>query len=174
MNKKGIVHRDIKSENILLKTDKINEQNVAITKLSDLGLDRQIKAVSGAYTTCGTVYYVCPEIAAGEKNDDFWSLGIVQYELIVKNKPWFDPKMSTAEFFQFVVNTKYPPLPENTDERLKYLVKIMLKKDPDRRPACEDFLAFDFFLYEKTVKLIEKCNWTNNETFPKYFGRFKK
>ena len=173
MNKKGIVHRDIKSENILLKTDKINEQNVAITKLSDLGLDRQIKAVSGAYTTCGTVYYVCPEIAAGEKNDDFWSLGIVQYELIVKNKPWFDPKMSTAEFFQFVVNTKYPPLPENTDERLKYLVKIMLKKDPDRRPACEDILTLDF-MYEKTVKLIEKCNWTNNETFPKYFGRFKK
>ena len=50
----------------------------------------------------------------------------------------------------------------------------MLKKDPDRRPAYEDFLAFDFFLYEKTVKLIEKCNWTNNETFRKYFGRFKK
>ena len=168
LNKKGIVHRDIKSENILLKTDKINDQNVTIAKLSDLGLGRQIEGVSGAYTTCGTAYYVCPEIAAGEKkysyNADIWSLGIVLYELIVKNKPWFDPKMSTAEFFQFVVNTKYPPLPENTDERLKYLVKIMLKKDPDRRPACEDILTLDF-MYEKTVKLIEKCNWTNNETF---------
>ena len=168
LNTKGIVHRDIKSENILLKTDKINDQNVTIAKLSDLGLGRQIEGVSGAYTTCGTAYYVCPEIAAGEKkysyNADIWSLGIVLYELIVKNKPWFDPKMSTAEFFQFVVNTKYPPLPENTDERLKYLVKIMLKKDPDRRPACEDILTLDF-MYEKTVKLIEKCNWTNNETF---------
>ena len=168
LNKKGIVHRDIKSENILLKTDKINDQNVTIAKLSDLGLGRQIEGVSGAYTTCGTAYYVCPEIAAGEKkysyNADIWSLGIVLYELIVKNKPWFDPKMSTAEFFQFVVNTKYPPLPENTDESLKYLVKIMLKKDPDRRPACEDILTLDF-MYEKTVKLIEKCNWTNNETF---------
>ena len=168
LNKKGIVHRDIKSENILLKTDKINDQINTIAKLSDLGLGRQIEGVSGAYTTCGTAYYVCPEIAAGEKkysyNADIWSLGIVLYELIVKNKPWFDPKMSTAEFFQFVVNTKYPPLPENTDERLKYLVKIMLKKDPDRRPACEDILTLDF-MYEKTVKLIEKCNWTNNETF---------
>ena len=168
LNTKGIVHRDIKSENILLKTDKINDQNVTIAKLSDLGLGRQIEGVSGAYTTCGTAYYVCPEIAAGEKkysyNADIWSLGIVLYELIVKNKPWFDPKMSTAEFFQFVVNTKYPPLPEGTDERLKYLVKIMLKKDPDRRPACEDILTLDF-MYEKTVKLIEKCNWTNNEAF---------
>ena len=168
LNKKGIVHRDIKSENILLKTDQINDKNVTIAKLSDLGLGRQIEGVSGAYTTCGTAYYVCPEIAAGEKkysyNADIWSLGIVLYELIVKNKPWFDPKMSTTEFFEFVVSTKYPPLPENTDERLKYLVKIMLKKDPDRRPACEDILTLDF-MYEKTVELIKKCNWTENETF---------
>ena len=168
LNKKGIVHRDIKSENILLKSETINDKNVTIAKLSDLGLGRQIEGVSGAYTTCGTAYYVCPEIAAGEKkysyNADIWSLGIVLYELITKNKPWFDPKMSTSEFFQFVVNTKYPPLPENIDERLKYLVKIMLKKDPDRRPACEDILTLDF-MYAKTKELIEKCNWQNNETF---------
>jgi serine/threonine protein kinase len=176
LNKKGIVHRDIKSENILLKTDQINDKNVTIAKLSDLGLGRQIEGVSGAYTTCGTAYYVCPEIAAGEKkysyNADIWSLGIVLYELIVKNKPWFDPKMSTTEFFEFVVSTKYPPLPENTDERLKYLVKIMLKKDPDRRPACEDILTLDF-MYEKTVELIKKCNWTENETFKNILADLK-
>ena len=176
LNKKGIVHRDIKSENILLKTDQINDKNVTIAKLSDLGLGRQIEGVSGAYTTCGTAYYVCPEIAAGEKkysyNADIWSLGIVLYELIVKNKPWFDPKMSTTEFFEFVVSTKYPPLPENTDEQLKYLVKIMLKKDPDRRPACEDILTLDF-MYEKTVELIKKCNWTENETFKNILADLK-
>ena len=177
LNRKGIVHRDIKSENILLKTDTINDKNVTIAKLSDLGLGRQIEGVSGAYTTCGTAYYVSPEIAAGEKkysyNADIWSLGIVLYELIAKNKPWFDPKMSTAEFFQFIVNTKYPPLPENVDPHLKYLVKIMLKKDPDRRPNCEDILTIDF-MYEKTVKLIEKCNWQNNETFKNILEELKK
>ena len=168
LNKNGLIHRDIKSENILLKTEKINEKNVTIAKLSDLGLGRQIEGVSGAYTTCGTAYYVCPEIAAGEKkysyNADIWSLGIVLYELITKNKPWFDPKMSTSEFFQFVVDNKYPPLPENTDPRLKYLVKIMLKKDPERRPYCEDILSLDF-MYQKTIELIEKCNWKENKSF---------
>ena len=168
LNRKGIVHRDIKSENILLKTEKINDKDVTIAKLSDLGLGRQIEGATGAYTTCGTAYYVSPEIAAGEKkysyNADIWSLGIVLYELITKNKPWFDPEMSTAEFFQFVVEHKYPPLPENTNKYLKYLVKIMLKKDPERRVNCEDILTLDF-MYEKTVKLIEKCNWKDNETF---------
>ena len=177
LNKKGIVHRDIKSENILLKTENIKDKNVTIAKLSDLGLGRQIEGVSGAYTTCGTAYYVCPEIAAGEKkysyNADIWSLGIVLYELITKNKPWFDPKMSTAEFFQFVVDNKYPPLPENTDNHLKYLVKIMLKKDPERRPNCEDILSLDF-MYEKTLQLIDKCNWKENEAFKKLLDDLKK
>ena len=153
-----------------------SDKNVTIAKLSDLGLGRQIEGVSGAYTTCGTAYYVCPEIAAGEKkysyNADIWSLGIVLYELITKNKPWFDPKMSTSEFFQFVVDNKYPPLPEGTDGHLKYLVKIMLKKDPERRPNCEDILSLDF-MYEKTIQLIEKCNWKENETFKKLLDDLK-
>jgi len=176
LNKKGIVHRDIKSENILLKTEKINDKNVTVAKLSDLGLGRQIEGVNGAYTTCGTAYYVSPEIAAGEKkysyNADIWSLGIVLYELITKNKPWFDPKMSTAEFFAFVVDTKYPALPENTNEKLKYLVKIMLKKDPDRRVTAEEILSIDF-MYEKTVNLLERCNWKDNETFKKILEDLK-
>ena len=176
LNKKGIVHRDIKSENILLKTEKINDKNVTVAKLSDLGLGRQIEGVSGAYTTCGTAYYVSPEIAAGEKkysyNADIWSLGIVLYELITKNKPWFDPKMSTAEFFAFVVDTKYPALPENTNEKLKYLVKIMLKKDPDRRVTAEVILSIDF-MYENTVSLLDRCNWKDNETFKKILEDLK-
>ena len=176
LNKKGIIHRDIKSENILLKTEKIDNKEITVAKLSDLGLGRQIEGVTGAYTTCGTAYYVCPEIAAGEKkytyNADIWSLGIVLYELITKNKPWFEPKMSTSEFFQFIVNTKYPPLPEKTDERLKYLVKIMLKKDPERRANIDDILTLDF-MYEKTKNLVDKCHWENNETIKKIFNELK-
>ena len=176
LNKKGIVHRDIKSENILLKSEKNDGKNLTIAKLSDLGLGRQIEGVSGNYTTCGTAYYVSPEIAAGEKkysyNADIWSLGIVLYELITKNKPWYDPKMSTAEFFQFIVNTKYPPLPKDTDPKLKFLVKIMLKKDPERRPNAEDILCYDF-MYEKVLNVIAECNWKDNESFQKVLEDLK-
>ena len=176
LNKIGIMHRDIKSENILLKTEKIDNKELTIAKLSDLGLGRQIEGVTGNFTTCGTAYYVCPEIAAGEKkysyNVDIWSLGIVLYELITKNKPWFEPKMSTSEFFQFIVNTKYPALPQETDEHLKYLVKIMLKKDPDRRANIEDILTLDF-MYEKTKNLIDKFKWDKNDTIKKILEELK-
>ena len=176
LNKMGIMHRDIKSENILLKTEKIDNKELTVAKLSDLGLGRQIEGVTGNFTTCGTAYYVCPEIAAGEKkysyNVDIWSLGIVLYELITKNKPWFEPKMSTSEFFQFIINTKYPPLPEKKDEHLKYLVKIMLKKDPDCRANIEDILTLDF-MYEKTKNLIDKFKWDKNETIKKILEELK-
>ena len=176
LNKMGIMHRDIKSENILLKTEKIDNKELTVAKLSDLGLGRQIEGVTGNFTTCGTAYYVCPEIAAGEKkysyNVDIWSLGIVLYELITKNKPWFEPKMSTSEFFQFIVNTKYPALPQETDEHLKYLVKIMLKKDPDRRANIEDILTLDF-IYEKTKNLIDTFKWDKNDTIKKLLEELK-
>ena len=56
-----------------------------------------------------------------------------------------DEVMRLVQAFQFI-DEHGDVCPSNCiDERLKYLVKNMLKKDPDRRPACEDFLAFDFF-----------------------------
>ena len=79
-------------------------------------------------------------------NADIWSLGIVLYELIAKNKPWFDPKMSTSEFFQYVVEHKYPPLPENTDPKLKYLVKIKNKTINNEKLTTKEIID----LYTKT------------------------
>lgn len=168
LNKKGMMHRDIKSENILLKEEKFSDGKHVIAKLSDLGISRQIDGVVGSLTLCGTPYYVSPEIAAGEKrydyNADIWSLGVVLYELISLNKPWYDPKMSTKELFSLVFTTKYPGLPANTDEKLKYLVSIMLKKDPTRRANLFEILKLDF-MYEKVIKLIKKYEWENVEDF---------
>ena len=48
----------------------------------------------------------------------------------------------------------------------------MLKKDPERRATCQNILTLDF-MYEKTSKLIEKCNWKENETFKKILEELK-
>ena len=168
LNQNGMMHRDIKSENILLKTQNVNGKEYTIAKLSDLGISRQIDGVVGSLTTCGTPYYVSPEISSFktryEKNADIWSLGVVLYELITLNKPWYDPMISSEELFQLVYTTKYPPLPEETDKRLKYLVKIMLKKDPSRRATLNDILCLDF-VYKAVNELIKKYNWEECEAF---------
>ena len=172
LNQKGMMHRDIKSENILLTTIKIDEKENIIAKLSDLGISRQIDGVLGSLTSCGTPYYVSPEIAAGEKrydyNADIWSLGVVLYELITFNKPWYDATLSTQEFFKLVFTTDYPPLPKKTDPRLQYLVSIMLIKDPARRATLKEILEIDF-MYELVTNLIKNNKWENVKDFEGIF-----
>lgn len=55
LNKKEIMHRDIKSENILLKEETYGERKTIVAKLSDLGISRKIDSVIGSMTQCGTV-----------------------------------------------------------------------------------------------------------------------
>ena len=172
LNQKGMMHRDIKTENILLTSMTVDGKEYLIAKLSDLGISRQIDGVLGSLTSCGTPYYVSPEIAAGENrydyNADVWSLGIVLYELITFNKPWFDPKLSTQEFFNLVFTTDYPPLPEKTDPKLKYLISIMLIKDPNRRANIKEIFQIDF-MYEAVTNLIKKYKWEDVKDFEGIF-----
>jgi serine/threonine protein kinase len=84
----NILHRDIKPENILLAS-----HDSAEVKLSDFGIAKVLeeegedaRSRGRAYTSCGTDYYVAPEVLKGEGYDnkvDLWSLGVVVYIMYV-------------------------------------------------------------------------------------------
>ena len=137
LNEKGYMHQDLKPENILLKTQKISDKNFLTVKLSEVGFSRKLDNIIGSKTHFGTPYYLSPEIASDEEkydfNSDIWSLGVILYEMATTHLPWFKPDINYKEYFKLVINNKKTPLPENINEKIKYLIKIMLKKDPDRR-----------------------------------------
>ncbi len=162
LNEKGYMHQDIKSSNILLKKEIIGDNSYEIAKLSEPGFSRKLDGKIGSKTNCGTPYYLSPEIANNEQNYDFncdiWSLGVVLFELISNKLPWYKEKINYEEFLKLIINTKKMSLPENTDEKLKYLIQIMLKKDPERRATLKDIITLDF-VYEKIENLLDRFDW---------------
>ena len=162
LNEKGYMHQDIKSSNILLKKENIGDNFYEIAKLSEPGFSRKLDGKIGSKTNFGTPYYLSPEIANNEQNYDFncdiWSLGVVLFELIANKLPWYKEKINYEEFLKIIINTKKVSLPENADEKLKYLIQIMLKKDPERRATLKDIITLDF-VYEKIENLLDRFDW---------------
>ncbi|MGI6607973.1 MAG: Stk1 family PASTA domain-containing Ser/Thr kinase [Erysipelotrichaceae bacterium] len=85
-HKMGIIHRDIKSQNVLVKDD-------GTVKLSDFGIASIIGVsdVTKTDTVIGSVHYMAPELAQGQPvkvQSDIYSLGIVFYELLTGDVPY--------------------------------------------------------------------------------------
>ena len=85
IHNKNILHRDIKTENIFI-TQK------GICKLGDFGISRRLHSSDAkAITSCGTPYFMPPEVCLGKPYDgkaDVWAIGVVLYELITLEKPF--------------------------------------------------------------------------------------
>lgn len=98
----NIIHRDIKPDNILLKTE--TERGLC-ARVSDFGLARRESVLGVLLSNCGTPAYMAPEIFRSEgstKQSDIWSAGVMLYQLLADNWP-YDPKRAGA------INERTPP-----------------------------------------------------------------
>eukprot|EP00397_Hematodinium_sp_SG-2012_P005662 GEMP01005684.1.p1 GENE.GEMP01005684.1~~GEMP01005684.1.p1 ORF type:complete len:718 (+),score=184.05 GEMP01005684.1:209-2362(+) len=135
LHAKGIVHRDIKCMNLLLTAD-------GSVKIGDLGVSRQMSEDTIVlHSFYGTPLYLSPELVEGcpyTQMTDVWSIGVVLYELLTMAPP-FDGQ-SLKQVTQAVLSGRYLPLPKSRDSAFAALVDKLLRRDPSRRPTCDDIL----------------------------------
>jgi eukaryotic-like serine/threonine-protein kinase len=136
----GLVHRDVKPQNLLLRED-------GTVKIADFGIARAAEATSLTEigSILGTVAYLSPEQAAGElvtAAADIYSLGVVLYELLAGRTPHEFRSLTDLAVKQR--EEMIPPLSElepSVPEQLEAVVMHCLARNPDSRPASAAELA---------------------------------
>jgi tRNA A-37 threonylcarbamoyl transferase component Bud32 len=135
------IHRDIKSDNILLGTD-------GAVKLADFGYAAQLtQQKQKRNTIVGTPYWMAPELIRGQAYDvkvDIWSLGIMCMEMCEGEPPYMEfPPLRAL----FLITTKgIPPLKESGkwSPELQDFLQKCLNKEPDQRPDAAALLRHPF------------------------------
>ena len=136
-HERGIVHRDVKPQNVLLNGE-------GRAKVTDFGIARSLDVEQGVTqtgTVLGTSNYIAPEQAAGEPSDDrsdVYSFGVVLYELLTGAVPF-----EGDSFVAVALKHINEPAPSVLDRRpdmplrLARLVDEMLAKEHDARPSMD-------------------------------------
>ena len=135
-HREGIVHRDIKSNNVMVTERSDGELRV---KLMDFGVAylARVKTLTKEGTTLGTVAYMSPEQARGQKVDqrtDIWALGVVLYEMVSGRLPFrADHELAVLHSIKHENPEPVSSFVSGLPSELDNLLEKCLAKDPDKR-----------------------------------------
>jgi serine/threonine-protein kinase len=142
---RGIIHRDIKPDNVIVTTD-------GVVKIVDFGLAKLNAGddITRSGATIGTVAYMSPEQVRSSDVDhrtDLWSLGILLYEMLTGERPFIGPY--EAAIIYGILHEEPPAVTHHQPHvppLLNHMVHRLLRKDPEQRYRDMAALVDDLLL----------------------------
>ncbi|KAM3930182.1 tyrosine-protein kinase-like [Leptodactylus fuscus] len=139
LEQKGCVHRDLRSENILLSA-------MMSCKIGDFGLARFLDSTSMALTADAQIpiKWTAPEVFQMQKytiKSDIWSFGVLLVELITYGKMPF-PNKTNGQYCQDILHKKALDPPGESPEKLSYIMKMCWRYLPVSRPSFWEIQGF--------------------------------
>ncbi|XP_058143539.1 serine/threonine-protein kinase PAK 5 [Dasypus novemcinctus] len=141
LHNQGVIHRDIKSDSILLTSD-------GRIKLSDFGFCAQVsKEVPKRKSLVGTPYWMAPEVISRlpyGTEVDIWSLGIMVIEMIDGEPPYFnEPPLQAMRRIRDSLPPRVKDL-HKVSSVLRGFVDLMLVREPSQRATAQELLGHPF------------------------------
>ncbi|ODV94962.1 hypothetical protein PACTADRAFT_76546 [Pachysolen tannophilus NRRL Y-2460] len=174
LHKRGILHRDLKADNLLLEID-------GVCKISDFGISKRsqnIYANDAEMSMQGTIFWMAPEVIDNVVHNkkqgysakiDIWSLGCVVLEMFAGRRPWSNVEAIGA-IYKLGKTKLAPPIPEDTlpfvSKEGKDFIKQCFQIDPEKRPTASQLLKHPFcaknpdFKFDDT-KLAKKIKFND-------------
>ena len=144
----GIVHCDLKPDNIIFESPNEEEENEDILnlldlKLLDFGLSSRIKKNEKLNNTVGTAYFIAPETIKGEYDEkcDVWSIGVILYYILSGKFPFTGN--SNFEIFEKIQKSEpvFKNLFKDISQNAIDFIKKCLIKNPNERPSAKECLS---------------------------------
>ncbi len=167
---RGIVHRDIKSQNVMMLPD-------GTIKVMDFGIARFNRETDKTLSekTIGSVHYISPEQARGEMTDeksDIYSVGVMLYEMLTGQKP-FDGDTPVAIALQHM-QTQPKMLREinsSIPEGLEEITIKAMQKEPSQRYQTAGEMINDIEEFKKDPSIVFEYKYFSTDGTTKYFDK---
>jgi serine/threonine protein kinase len=137
----NIIYRDLKPENLLLDRH-------GHIKITDFGFAKEVPDIT--WTLCGTPDYLAPEVVASKgynKSVDWWSLGILTFEMLAGHPPFYDPNPMKLYENILAGHVRYPAYfePQAKDFLQKLLTADLTKRYGNLRNGSRDIMEHAWF-----------------------------
>ncbi len=167
---RGIVHRDIKSQNVMLLSD-------GTIKVMDFGIARFNRETDKTMSekAIGSVHYISPEQARGEVTDeksDIYSVGVMLYEMLTGKKPFDgDNPVSIALKHMQATPKRMTEINPSIPEGLEEITMKAMQKEPSKRYQTAGEMIKDIEEFKKNPSIVFEYKYFSTDGSTKYFDK---